>query len=643
MKTTTAKTHASRTATRRAPARSPRSSRQERPPAAVAPAIVDALSADTLTECLLRRGREPDTVAFWLEELDHEPREVRAGVLLERSTQAARGLLDLGMVPGDRVFLVLPTSTDFVFLLWGTLLGSATPVPAYPPLGVSQLPTFTAGLRRMIEAARARFLVVPDVLKGVLAGEGDGAFAGARVLSPEDVWQAGTGARELPAPPTRDHLALIQFSSGSTGEPRGVCLSHGNVLANVQAFAARISAQPDDVCVTWLPLYHDMGLIGTLLAAVMAGVPLALFPPTDFLRQPAFWLRVLGKYRATIGVAPQFAYALCVRKAPADTLPGVDLSSVRLLLNGAEPIQAAAVESFERHYRALGLRRGVVTPCYGLAEGTLAATMAVPGSRLQVARPTGGVATATDGEPAGHERGGDAEDVTQAEIVSCGRPMDGMEVRVVGANGTPLREGIVGEIAIRGPSVCQGILHGGGITPAADADGWLRTRDLGFLRADELYVTGRLKDVIIIGGRNYYPQDLEAVAAELPVFRPGRVAAFGITEPVRSTEVLVMVAETTAEDPAAAAGAVVALRRQLLDRFGLVPYDAILLKRGQIPITTSGKIRRSQARTDYERDAFADAVYRLRPAPAAVGAGIDRRYREPGTRAGRGCERPPRA
>jgi fatty-acyl-CoA synthase len=238
--------------------------------------------------------------------------------------------------------------------------------------------------------------------------------------------------------------------------------------------------------------------------------------------------------------------------------------------------------------------------------------MVVPGTRLRVTRP---------GPTSVSARDGDAEDTPETEVVSCGRPMDGMEVRVVGADGDDLPEGIVGEIAIRGPSVCRGILHGDGIAPAADADGWLRTRDLGFLRGGELFVTGRLKDVIIIGGRNYYPQDIEAVAAEVPAFRPGRVAAFGFTEPVRSTEVLVMVAETTAEDSATAATAAAALRRQLLERFGLVPYDTVLLKRGRIPITTSGKIRRSQTRADYERDGLADVVYRLRPASPAAAPG----------------------
>jgi acyl-CoA synthetase (AMP-forming)/AMP-acid ligase II len=567
---------------------------------------VEALAADDLVTSLAKRGRRPDDVAFWLEGIDETPETVTAGQLLERASAAARGLTRRGLGRGERVFLILPTSSDFVYLLWGALFASGTPVPAYPPLGLNQLETFATGLRRMIAAARPRFVIVPEGLRAVLAGEEDHTFAGVELLTPTDIWDAATSTDALAATPGGDDLALVQFSSGSTGDPRGVCLSHRNILANVRAFATRIAAGPDDVCVTWLPLYHDMGLIGTLMATLMAGVPLVLFPPTDFLRQPAFWLRVLGKYRGTIGVAPQFAYALCVRRVQPAALEGTDLSSVRVLLNGAEPIQANGVATFERHFRPLGLRSGVVTPCYGLAEGTLAATMTVPGSRLNIARPS---------NAAGPDGGGD--DASAADIVSCGRPMDGTDVAIVGPDGAHLPEGSVGEIAIRGPSVCCGILHAGAVTPAVDAAGWLRTRDLGFLSEGELYVTGRLKDVIIIGGRNYYPQDLEAVAGELPMFRPGRIAAFGVTEPERATEVLVVVAETTAEDERTGAGSVAELRRQLLERFGVTPFDTVLLRKGQIPITTSGKIRRAQTRQEYQRNAFSEIVYRLRPAGAA--------------------------
>lgn len=514
--------------------------------------------------------------------------------------------------------LVLPTSTDFVFVLWGILLAGATPAPAYPPAGLNQLAAFSTNLLRMITTAKARFLVVPDILRDMLMENGSARFGTATLVTPEEIWAAAEPLDDQPSPLDPEDLALIQFSSGSTGEPRGVCLTHTNILANVRAFAARITAQPDDVCVTWLPLYHDMGLIGTLMGTLMARVPLVLLPPTDFLRRPAFWLELLGKYRATIGVAPQFAYNLCVRKVPADALNGVDLSPLRVLLNGAEPIQAEGVSAFQAQYRSLGLRPGVVTPCYGLAEGTLAACMQTPGTALRVSR------------PAAAESPGGEETVTEPPaVVSCGSPMDETEIAIFGPDGGRLPERSIGEICIRGASVCRGILSDDGMTTATNADGWLCSRDLGFLDKGELYVTGRAKDLIIIGGRNIYPQDLEALAAQLPGFRPGRVAAFGVNEPRRATEVLVVVAETTVEIQRAAES-VTELRRQLLERFGIVPYDTVLLKRGRIPVTTSGKIRRSQTRFEYERNTFQDVVYRLRPVASSGRGGSSPEAAEPG-------------
>jgi acyl-CoA synthetase (AMP-forming)/AMP-acid ligase II len=508
------------------------------------------------------------------------------------------------LLPGDRVFLVLPTGLDFVFLLWAALRGGATPVPAYPPASLAQLPTFSAGLLRMVGAAGPRLLVVPEALRGVLLADGSLDFGGAKVVTPEEIWEAATSATgELPAPPRADDLALIQFSSGSTGDPRGVCLTHANILANIRDFLTRMSARTDDRCVTWLPLYHDMGLIGTLMGALMSGIELALFPPTDFLRRPELWLRLLGKYRATIGVAPQFAYNLCVRKVHPDALDGVDLSSVRVLLNGAEPIQAAGVEAFQERFRPLGLRRGVVTPCYGLAEATLAACMSVPGRPLRLCQPK--EPETTPGE----------EWREPQTVVSAGPPMDTVEIRILGPDGAWLRDGEIGEICVRGPSVCRGVVDGGDVVSAVDAEGWLHTKDLGFLDRGELAVTGRQKDLIIIGGRNYYPQDLEAAVEELPGFRAGRVAAFGVTERERATEVLVVVAEANGQPLENSAGSVAQLRQRLLNRFGVAPYDTVLLKRGKIPVTTSGKIRRAQTRADYERNALRDVVYRLRPAP----------------------------
>lgn len=574
------------------------------------------LDAETLVESLRRRESDLDRTAFVLEALGEAPDVVSAGRLLTEAERFARGLRALGADRGDRILLILPTSTEFVFSYWGTLLAAATPVPAYPPAGLAQLGSFARTLRGMITACKAPLLVVPDLLRDVLADAGEVLPEGARLVTPEDVRAAASDATPLPSPPKGTDLALIQFSSGSTGDPKGICLTHANILANVTAFLSRMDVTEDDGCVTWLPLYHDMGLIGTMLGPMMIAAPLALIPPTDFLRRPSFWLESLGRNRATISVAPQFAFNLCLRKIKPEDLPHVDLSRLRVLLNGAEPIHVDGVRAFEERFAPIGLRRGVVTPCYGLAEGTLAAAMLVPGSAVEAHEPEGvatekSATTATDGS-------------ARASAVSVGPAMDGVEIRIRGADGAWVGDGIVGEICLRGPSICRGLLGADGERPSTDAEGWLATRDLGFLKAAALHVTGRIKDLIILGGRNLYPQDLEAVASELPGFRPGRVAAFGVSVAERATEALVVVAETTEEDSALVPGHVTELRRQLRERFGVIPWDTVLLKRGHLPLTTSGKLRRAKTREDYEAGALREVVYRARSGRAATaGSALD--------------------
>jgi acyl-CoA synthetase (AMP-forming)/AMP-acid ligase II len=568
------------------------------------------LDAETLVESLRRREKDPDRPAFVLETLGEEPDVVGAGRLLAQAERFARGLRALGADRGDRILLILPTSTEFVFSYWGTLLAAATPVPAYPPAGLAQLGNFVRTLRGMIAACKAPLLVAPELLRVVLADAGETLPSGTTLVTPEEVRAAASDSAPLPTPPKSSDLALIQFSSGSTGDPKGICLTHSNILANVTAFLSRMDVTEDDGCVTWLPLYHDMGLIGTMLGPMMIAAPLALIPPTDFLRRPAFWLECLGRHRATISVAPQFAFNLCLRKIKPADLPHVDLSRLRVLLNGAEPIHVDGVRAFEERFAPIGLRRGVVTPCYGLAEGTLAAAMLRPGSPVVTHAPE-----ATAVESGGEERG-----TARPSAVSVGPAMDGVEIRIRGADGGWVGDGVVGEICLRGASICRGLLGADGERPSTDADGWLATRDLGFLRSGDLHVTGRIKDLIILGGRNLYPQDLEAVASELPGFRPGRVAAFGVAVAERATEALVVVAETTEENSDLVPGHVTELRRQLRERFGVIPWDTVLLKRGHLPLTTSGKLRRAKTREDYEAGALREVVYRARSGRAAVAA-----------------------
>lgn len=567
------------------------------------PKTAENLSGATLVDCLRHCQRELDAPVFWVESLEHDPIEVHCTEFLDRVEQAARGLRRFGLDRKGRVLIVLPTGPDFVFLFWGALFAAATPVPAYPPAGLHQLAAFTSGLVRKIAMSKAKIVVVPELLRSLLEIDGDGCFAGAQVVTPEEVLAADVNGVELPAPPKKDDLALVQFSSGSTGEQRGVCLTHANILANVRAFLTRLQVRPGDRCVTWLPMYHDMGLIGTMMGAILAGESVVLIPPTDFLRKPGFWLKIIGKYRGTISVAPHFAFNLCVRKVPPEELAGVDLSSLRVILNGAEPIQPDGVNAFQKLYRPLGLKPNVVTPCYGLAEATLAATMAPFGRKLILSQPTSRRNGRSVEAKTGH---------AQTKMVSVGPPMQSMEVRVVDESGRTARQRCVGEIHIRGESVCRGYLSMRGVRRATDADGWLPTGDLGFFDGGELYVTGRLKDLIIIGGRNVYPQEVEEVAGKIHGFRPGRVAAFGMVEPERATEVMVVVAETAELPAKEATSAVAELRQQLLNRFGVVPYDTVLVRGGMIPRTTSGKLRRNQTREDYEAGRFPDAIYRAR-------------------------------
>lgn len=571
-------------------------SRRARARDVLAPEIAEMLSGATVVECLARRASDVST-AFSVESLE-EPRVTYTGAeLLAQVSRAAHGLARLGVGARDRVMIVLPTSADFVLSFWGTLFAGATPVPAYPPVSLHQLPVFREKLARMAAVVGARMVVMPEALRAVLTPEGDQRIAEATVVTPEEVWQAaGVGPWQDAVRPTADDLALIQFSSGSTGDPRAVCLTHRNILTNVRAFLSRVHMQPEDVIVSWLPLYHDMGLIGTMMGTLLAGTEVVLMPPTDFLRRPARWLEVIGEYGGTVTVAPQFAYNLCVRKVDPAALADVDLSSLRVALNGAEPVDARGVAAFQRRFRPFGLRPRVVTPCYGLAEGTLAASMCFAGQRVRtIALP----AVADSGN------GG------RVKVVCVGKPMADTEIRIRSPRGAWLAPGRIGEICLRGPSVTTGYIGEDGPKPALDGGGWLATGDLGFLDEGELFVTGRLKDLIIIGGRNLYPQDIEATAAEVAGLRPGRVAAFGITEPERATEVLVLLAEVT-DTASSGAGAASALRQRLRARFAVTPYDIVLLRRGQIPLTTSGKIRRAQARTEYQRGSFTDPVYHAR-------------------------------
>jgi acyl-CoA synthetase (AMP-forming)/AMP-acid ligase II len=578
-------------------------------PTEIHPEIVEILnSGETLVEVFNRPNRNPAKTSFWLEQVSESPIQVTVNGLIQEVDAARRRLQGLGIGGGDHVLLVLPTSTDFMFFFWATLLAGGTSVPAYPPARWNQLETFSGALARMMSITKSKLAIVPEILRDFLRDNPAPGLDQARVLTPEQIWSA-PASDAAPVAPKPDAPALIQFSSGSTGEPRGICLTHANILANVRAFVERMRIQPEDVVVSWLPLYHDMGLIGTMIGPLMADVQLISIPPQDFLKRPDFWLRVLGKHKGTITVAPQFAYSLCVRKVQPEQLEGVDLSSLRILLNGAEPIHAADIEAFERQFESVGMPKNTVTPCYGLGEATLAVTMRHPGSGLH------GTLRPPDVEDDLVPPPENSEDA--AIVTSVGPPLKGVEVRIASHDGKLEPEGVIGEICVRSATVCAGYVTAHGIESAVDAEGWLPTGDLGFVSEGELYVTGRKKDLVIVGGRNIYPQDVEEEASRIAGLRPGRIAAFGIPEPDRGTEVLVVVAETNGVGPENPEKALVDLRRRILSRFSVAPYDVVIVGRTQLPLTTSGKLRRFQTRAEYLRDSFTEIIARLRHVHAA--------------------------
>lgn len=539
--------------------------------------IVDALE--------LRAATAPGEPAIWLESLDAPPETITCAALHEAAFAAAARLAGAGVAAGDAVVFLLPTGRDLVETFYGALAAGAVAVPLYPPAGARQLEASIEGVRRVVRLTRPAVLVTLDPLADLLRRE-PGIGDATRVVTAAEL------AAAEPAEPARrprpDDLALIQFSSGSTGVPRGVALSHHNIVFNVRAFQAVVGMGPPDVAANWLPLYHDMGLIGTLIGTLVIQIPLALFSPLDFLRRPALWLQTMSRYGANMSVAPQFAYNLCVRKVRDDELEGVDLSHVRLLLNGAEPTDVGECRRFEERFAQVGLRRGVVTPCYGLAEHALAVSMAPPRVDIPVRR--------VDGVEAG----------------STGPPLRGTEIRILDQAGSLLPDETIGEIALRSESVCAGYVTEGGIARATDADGWLRTGDLGFLSGGELFAVDRVKDLVIVQGRNLYPHDVEKEVARVPGVRRGRVAVFGVRSTELGTEGLVVAPEVVLEpddDPVRCAAAV---RRRVVEGFGVAPHDVVLLPRGRIELTSSGKLRRHRVREEYEAGTLGDAIYSLR-------------------------------
>jgi acyl-CoA synthetase (AMP-forming)/AMP-acid ligase II len=442
--------------------------------------------------------------------------------------------------------------------------------------------------------AVARHLEASVIIAGDDVGEALAATAG-----PAMVWTPAAIAtwdprRWVPVAQGGEDIAVIQATSGSTGMPKCVLLTQRNILANLEQIGRRLRADPaTDVMVSWLPLFHDMGLIGGFFVPAYWHLRCVMLDPFRFLRDPANWLRAISDHRGTLSPAPNFAYALATERVSAAALDGLDLTSWRAAMCGAEPISPAVLRQFAARFAVCGFRPEALVPCYGLAEASLCVAMHEPGEPLSVERLSRRALSLR------HEAVPSAQDEDATTVCDCGPPMEGTRLRIAGEGGDALPEGHVGHVLVAGPSVMAGYHDLPEGTGVALRDGWLWTGDLGYLRQGRLFVTGRTKDLIIIRGQNYPPSEFEWAAEEVPGVRPGRVVAFGVSDPDHGTDQLFVICEQPRDRDLDADALRRTIQAHVARRTGVWPTHVGLVPRNAIPRTTSGKVQRGLAKAHY--------------------------------------------
>jgi fatty-acyl-CoA synthase len=511
------------------------------------------------------------------------------GQIRRQSLRVARALTDAGLRRGDLVALVVPDSEQFLTTLFGAAIARLVPASLYPPVTTGDLPRYIELTAAILNAAEARAVVTSRALAP--------AFANARAMCPhlslvlcrEDL---DASADEPAEAPSLDDIAFVQYTSGSTSTPKGVALSHANLSANVEAFVgpAGVAVAAGDIAVSWLPLNHDMGLVGMALGALYTQRSCVLLTPQTFVKRPAEWLHAITRHRGTISFAPNFAYDLCVRRVK--DLGGLDLSTWRVAGCGAEPVHPPTLAAFAEKFAAAGFRDTSFLPSYGLAEHVLAATFPPRARGVRVehvaANDLAERGVAVDSAP-GEGR--------TTSLVSCGCALPRHRLIVADDCGNALPERHVGEILLAGPSVMQGYYKQDGLTAEAIHGGWLHTGDLGYLSDGELFVCGRMKDLIIVHGRKYHPQDLEWAADDVNGVRRGRVVAFGVERNGADRVVIVVEPSGTASSELLAE----AIRKRISDLFGLYVDDVAVVPSGAVGRTTSGKVQRAATRERYLR------------------------------------------
>jgi fatty-acyl-CoA synthase len=515
------------------------------------------------------------------------------GEMRARVEERAAQLAGLGLVAGDRVAMIGETTPDFVVAFLAAVRARVVPVPL-PVAGVFAEPArYAAQIGRQLAGCGARLFLRPDGAS--LLPEG--------AETPEMSWSelaaAPKGAAPLEEPGSAD-ICYLQYSSGSTRFPRGVAVTHRALMHNCRDIAeAAIRAEPDDRLVSWLPLYHDMGLVGTLLAPIVAKVSVDFLSTDTFARRPMVWLQLISRNRGTVAYAPCFGYDLVRRRANASQITELDLSSWRVAGVGAEMIDPQVMERFCATFAPAGFRSEAVLASYGLAEATLGVTFAPVDRGLETDR--------VDPESLGrHRRAVISNAGTARSFVRCGRPLPSQRVEIRGPKGEALPPRVAGRIVISGASVMQGYFNDPEATAdALDAGGWLDTGDIGYMAEGDLVIVGRAKDTIIVNGRNVWPQDLEWIVKQIPAVRNQSCAAFGVREPGAGERAVVLV-QSGLRDAGERASLTASAHRDILQATGL-DCRIVLVPPHSLPRTSSGKLNRGLARERYLAGVFETA------------------------------------
>jgi len=502
--------------------------------------------------------------------------------------QRAAHYLGLGLQRGDRVAIVIPEGEHFIPAFLGALWLGLIPVPLYPPLSLGKLDAFMDALVNILNVAKPRVLVTTERVGKVLWSAVGRAQTIEKVVTAEELAREPAGVLPEAADLRGDEIAFLQFTSGSTSLPKGVMVTHGSLAANCKAIiedGLRFDVEHDKGA-SWLPLYHDMGLIGLVLAPTCYHASVVFIPTLSFIKNATLWMDIIHKHRATHSFAPNFAYALVSKRARPEQIARWDLSQMKVFGCGAEPINPETMRNFVKVFAPTGLRPEAVFPCYGMAEATLAISFVGIEEPLRTDR--------IDAERYHSDRKAAPAAGGALEVVNCGRTFPGHDVSIQDDDGRLLPDRHVGEICFRGPSVAAGYWE----NPSATADnfrgGWLHTGDLGYLVDGEVHISGRIKDILIVNGRNYYPQRIEWLVDELPGVRKGSSVVF--TRPGSASEEIVVAAETREEDLAALRAQVVA---RVNEEFQLAVSDVALVGPGALPKTSSGKLQRRKTREQY--------------------------------------------